>query len=161
MTRTHSALAVSAPKCATLVALLSIFAPCPVFSFELISNAEFKAERGARGGITELRQTLTPSNVPRIEISAPDISKKIKSPINLEVRFATDPPAVVDPKTLQVLYGALRLDITERIRKAAQITSRGISAENAVLPTGSHRLIIGIADSAGRYAEKQIRIQTE
>jgi hypothetical protein len=146
----------------SLIAVAAVFATCPAFAFDLITNAEFKAEQSARIPLGSLRQPLTPSSVPRIEIAAPpDLSKRIRSPINLEVRFATDPPAVVDPKTLQILYGALRLDITDRIRKAAKVTPTAIVAENAKLPAGSHRLFIGIADSAGRYAEKEVKFESE
>lgn len=146
----------------SLMAVAAVLAACPAFAFDLITNAEFKAEQAAHKPFGSLRQPLTPSSVPRIEITAPpDLSKRIRSPINLEVRFATDPPAVVDPKTLQILYGALRLDITDRIRKAAKVTPAAIVAENAKLPAGSHRLFIGISDSAGRYADKEVKFESE
>lgn len=145
-----------------LIALAAVFAACPALAFDLITNVEFKAEQAAHKPFGSLRQPLTPSSLPRIEITAPpDLSRKIRSPINLEVRFATEPPAVVDIKTLQIYYGALRLDITDRIRRAAKVTPTAIVAENAKLPTGSHRLFIGIADSAGRYAEKEVKIESE
>ena len=146
---------------ASIVYVIAAFSAFPAFGFDLITNTEFKAEQAARGRINGLRQPLSSSTLPRIEIAAPDVSKKIRSPINLEVRFSTEPPALVDPKTLQILYGALRLDITARIRKAAKITPNGIVAENATLPAGVHRLLIRVGDSAGRYAEKEVRFESE
>ena len=87
----------------SVIALAAVFAACPAFAFDLITNAEFKTEQSVHKPFGSLRQPLTPSSLPRIEITAPpDLSRKIRSPINLEVRFATDPPAVVDPKTLQI-----------------------------------------------------------
>jgi hypothetical protein len=149
--------------------LLAVLAGCllltvfrPALAFELITESEHRAALSAeREALTALTRSIEPPTQPRIEVASPDVTAGIKSPITIELRFFSNPPATVDPGSLRVLYGVLRINITERIRRAARITAEGIRSEGATLPSGTHRLLIGIGDSAGRFAEKEIRFSVE
>ena len=79
----------------------------------------------------------------------------------IAVRFNAVAPAKIDPESFRVLYGSFRLNITDRIRKVASVREDGIAVEGAVLPAGNHRLVLVIADSAGRVSEKDIRLTVE
>ncbi len=70
-------------------------------------------------------------------------------------------PATINAESLRILYGALRINITDRVKRAARLTADSISAEGATLPAGTHRLFIDIADSAGRAAEKEVSFTVE
>ena len=134
----------------------------PAFGFQLVTEAEYIADRDANpSAIAPRMRSLPVSGAPKIEIIAPAGSANIKPPITIEVRFSAEPPAQVQPETLRLLYGAFRLNVTDRIRGKAKVTSDGISAPDATLPSGTHRLFIGISDSAGRYSEREVRFTVD
>ena len=51
------------------------------------------------------------------------------------------------------------LDPTDRIRKAATVTERGIEATGAALPAGPHSMAIEIADSAGHSTKQAFKFR--
>jgi len=51
------------------------------------------------------------------------------------------------------------LDVTDRIRKAATVTERGIEATGAALPAGPHSMAIEIADSAGHSTKQAFKFR--
>jgi hypothetical protein len=59
------------------------------------------------------------------------------------------------------MYGAFKLDITERVRKEGKILSDGIQIASANLPSGSHKLVIQIANTEGKLAEREVRFTVE
>lgn len=129
-------------------------------AFELVTPEESRAaQRADHGGAPERSRSISQ---PRIDITSPaDLNAALRSPITIDVRFSSLTNAVVDPASFRVLYGAFRINITERIRRAAKITAEGVRADGAALPAGSHRLFIGIGDTAGAFAEKEVRFQIE
>jgi hypothetical protein len=72
--------------------------------------------------------------------------------------FETSPGARIVLDTFKVLYGLLKIDVTSKIRPYAVVSEHGLLAEEAVLPPGTHRLILQISDSAGRTAESEVKL---
>ena len=59
------------------------------------------------------------------------------------------------------MYGAFKLDITNRITKFVQVTKEGFSLENAQIPVGKHRLTLQVQDEKQRVAERELRVEVE
>jgi hypothetical protein len=100
-------------------------------------------------------ETPTPDSrppAPTITVEQPDARKPIASPISIRLSFQPALGANIDPKTFHVTYGfgLFAIDITSRILEHATLTSSGISADNARLPSGHHRVTVQIADDHGR-----------
>lgn len=72
------------------------------------------------------------------------------SPTVIKLRFEVTPAVTVRPETFKVRYGSLQLDVTSRA-----------SVEEAVLPKGSHRLLIQIEGSLGRAGECEVTFVVE
>jgi hypothetical protein len=77
------------------------------------------------------------------------------------VRFSPGAGSTIVLESLRIRYGMIGLDVTDRIRKAATVTERGIEATGAALPAGSHSMSIEIADSAGRNTKQAFKFQVE
>lgn len=99
--------------------------------------------------------------VPSIEIMQPHaVDQKLHAPFPIALKFvASDAPIV--PSTFKVLYGALRIDITDRIAKYAHATAEGFSFDKAQVPPGRHRLAVQVSDEKQRTAERELRIEVE
>lgn len=120
---------------------------------------EFQGERGFNEP-----PALRPRNLmPLIDIlkpeTAPDL--KLKAPFAISVQFKSQPDAPILPSTFKVLYGALKVDITQRITKFVQVTPAGFSFDEARIPPGRHRLILQVQDGKQRLAERELRIEVE
>jgi hypothetical protein len=95
---------------------------------------------------------------PSITIVSPQSTvRPISTPVRIEVAFETSPGARIVPDTFKVLYGLFKIDVTSKIRPYAVVSEHGLLAEKAVLPPGTHRLILQISDSAGRTAESEVK----
>jgi hypothetical protein len=99
------------------------------------------------------------AGAPLIDIVAPRIGNVVTSPTSIQLVFQASAPSAVRPETFKVLYGRLRLDITQRLLGAASISAQGIDVKNANLPKGSHRLLLSIEDSLGRQGQKQLEFE--
>ena len=97
------------------------------------------------------------AGAPRIELREPaDLNRTLSSPLRVHLVFAASAPsAVIDPTTFRVLYGRLRLDITDRIRAVAVLTPASLTTEAVLLPAGSHRMTVEIADTMKNRASQQ------
>ncbi|MGC4079626.1 MAG: hypothetical protein QM702_21795 [Rubrivivax sp.] len=78
-------------------------------------------------------------------------SGRIGSPVGAPIR----------PETFKVYYGAFRIDITARIAGAARVTAEGVDVAQAVLPSGSHKLLLEVQDGAGRTGERLLQFSVE
>jgi hypothetical protein len=87
---------------------------------------------------------------PGIEMDQPDISKPVSAPVNLRVRFVAQPGASVNLSTFKATYGWLDIDITKRILEHATLSKSGLSADNASIPPGDHRVTLSISDTTGQ-----------
>ncbi len=103
-----------------------------------------------------------PAALPSILILSPQPSDAaIASPVRIELAFKTSADAHVIPGSFKVMYGLLKIDITDKLRPYATVTETGLVADNAALPTGNHRLFLQISDSAGRTGVRELKFTVE
>jgi len=145
---------------AALAGLLSIgtFAN----TLQIVNEAEM-LEFGGPQGFDAPRPLRSRNMQPSIELinPIPSAAGKVNVPFPIEVKFSTPSDSQIRPETLRILYGMLKLDITDRIRKLTQVTHTGFHLANADIPKGKHRLMIQITDDKNRTAEKYIRLEVE
>lgn len=91
---------------------------------------------------------------PTIDLVRPDISRPIRNPATIEVRFAPGPGQSIDMRTFNATYGLLGINITQRLLDHAAATPNGLTAENVELPSGRHRVTMSIADTSGKRASR-------
>jgi hypothetical protein len=95
---------------------------------------------------------------PTIDIQQPDQNRPIKSPVTVVIAFSAQPGSKIDPSSIRVWYGFLKLDITDKIKQYAKIDESGMRADNAQLPVGTHNVIFSISDNKGRVASRAVVI---
>lgn len=132
---------------------------CSAQPFVLVTEAEAAASIAA-GGMMNPRSVSQPG-APQIELLTPDTSKAISAPTNIELRFIGNPPSEPKPDTFRILYGAFRIDITQRLLGVAKVTKDGIKVRDAVLPKGRHQLSLTISDSMGRQSHQLVAFTVE
>lgn len=144
-------------------------APPP--AFELITQAEASRERDVRAkseasDLPELRSRSLPGTagaptqaVLSIRVVAPTPQAAVTAPLRIELAFETPPGTRVVPSTFRVLYGVLKIDLTERLRRFSTISERGVVVDQAVVPDGLHRLFLQVADDKGNVAEQELRLR--
>jgi hypothetical protein len=132
---------------------------CSAQPFVLVTEAESAASIAA-GGMMSPRSVSQPG-APQIELLTPDTSKAISAPTNIELRFVGNPPSEPRPDTFRILYGAFRIDITQRLLGVAKVTKDGIKVRDAVLPKGRHQLSLTISDSMGRQSQQLVAFTVE
>lgn len=120
---------------------------------------EFKGEEGFNAPPAKRTRSLLPVIDIVRPITAADL--KVKAPFAVEVQFNSTKDAPVNPATFKVLYGAFKVDITNRITQFVKVTASGFSLEDAQIPVGKHRLILQITDVQQRTSERDLRIQVE
>lgn len=125
----------------------------------LVTEMEAKASEAA-GGMLIPRVTPTPG-APRITVVTPDISKPVSAPTSIEVKFVSNPPAEPKPESFRAMYGAFRIDVTERLLGVTRVTKDGFRVTNAVLPAGRHQLLLSLTDSMGRQAQQVLAFTVE
>lgn len=123
-------------------------------AFQLITPDEARAG-AADGG--PFRRSLGDTTLPRIEMVEPREAPTIPTPITIRLRFQPAPDAPIDPSSFRATYGALGLDITDRLLRHARLDPAGLVAENAGIPPGTHRITLRVSDRAGRRAERVFR----
>jgi hypothetical protein len=94
---------------------------------------------------------------PAIDLLRPDLSKLIRNPVTIEVRFSAGPGRPIDIRSFKATYGWLGINITGRLLEHAMTTSNGLSAENVDLPPGDHEVTLSIADTSGKDASRTFR----
>ncbi len=133
-------------------------------AFDLITAAEAqqtaKAELEAPPEIRP-RQAVGPKgNQPGIRVVSPSAaSTSVAAPLRIEIAFTPVPGTRIVPSSFRVLYGLLKIDLTDRLRKHATVTESGVVVDKAVVPDGQHRLILQVADDQGNTAEQELRIR--
>jgi hypothetical protein len=129
----------------------------PPGGFELLSQQEYGAELKARSlPGAALIPRAADLNAPTITVVNPNSAAPIQPPVDIDVRFKAAEGATVNVASLKILYGFLKLDITQRIVQApgVQISASGLTAKGARLPSGSHKLVIEVSDNLGRAARQ-------
>ena len=120
----------------------------------LVTEQEAMLSR-ATPAMPEAKSVPVPG-APRIVLLQPDVAGAVASPTRIQLRFEPTGDAAIRPETFKVRYGALRLDITQRITAVSTVTPQGIDVSEAKLPKGAHRLFMDIQDSAGRAGERAV-----
>ena len=127
--------------------------------FELLSQREYQSELEARARPGALQVTRSADlNAPGISVVRPDRGGPIEPPVDIDLRFRPAEGATVNVSSLKIRYGFLGLDITQRILAApgVQVSAAGLRASGARLPSGSHKLLIEIADNYGRTGRQPL-----
>ncbi|HYL00775.1 MAG TPA: hypothetical protein VEU78_06245 [Steroidobacteraceae bacterium] len=134
-------------------AVVAVAVAAPRGGFELLSDQEYARELTVRAlpGAT-LVPRAADLDAPSISVVSPDSKVAIQPPVDIDVRFKPAAGATVNVASLKILYGFLKLDITQRILQApgVQVSASGLTARGAHLPSGSHKLLIEVADNVGR-----------
>jgi len=122
----------------------------------LILVTEAEARASMEVGDLPVARSLAAPGAPRIELLSPDIKTPIAVPTRIELKFSGNAPAEPKPESFKALYGAFRLDITQRLLGVAKVTKDGISVADAALPAGKHQLVLLITDTLGREAQQVV-----
>ena len=144
--------------------------PPSALAFELISPAEAQRDREARpkNEATEAPEARTRGlpgvasparSAVAIRIVTPAPQTAVAAPLRIELAFEAPPGTRVVPSTFRILYGVLKIDLTERLRRFATINEHGVVVEQAVVPDGLHRLLLQVADDKGQVAEQEMRLR--
>lgn len=128
----------------------------------LISPAEALEYKG-EDGFNEAPALRPRAVVPLIDILKPEPTNdlKVKAPFAIAVQFKGQADAPINPATFKVMYGAFKIDITNRITQYVKVTPEGFMLENAKIPVGKHRLTLQVQDEKQRVAERELRIEVE
>jgi hypothetical protein len=132
--------------------------------FELLSKREYSEEQAARAAPgAQFAPRAADFNAPTITVVKPDHSAVIRPPVDIDVHFAAAQGATVNVSSLKILYGFLKLDVTRRILQApgVQVSPEGLEANGAQLPSGSHKLLIEVADNLGRIGRQPIEFTVQ
>jgi hypothetical protein len=135
----------------------SRLASSPTQPLQLVTQAEMQASLAAGDApqVPVARSAPQPG-APRIELVSPDTRVPVSVPTRIHVKFASEAPAEPRPETFKVLYGALRIDITQRLLGVARVTREGILVPDATLPAGKHQLQMILTDSVGRETRQTL-----
>jgi hypothetical protein len=135
--------------------------------FELITPAEARqaaqAEAAAPPAPSPPRTRSLPvprPNQPSIQVLTPNApGEAVSAPVRIELAFKPAPGTRIVPSTFRVLYGLLKIDLTDRLKKHATVTETGVVVDRALVPAGQHRLILQVADDQGNLAEQELRLR--
>ena len=132
--------------------------------FQLITADEAKQEaKAVAEAPPEVRTRSLPipkPGQPAIRVVTPNApGSAVAAPVRIEVTFKPAPGARIVPSTFRVLYGLMKIDLTDRLKKHATVTETGVVVDQARVPEGQHRLILQVADDQGNTAEQELRIR--
>lgn len=125
-----------------------------VMAFDLVSAQEMHASLAAGEPLTA--KTRPVAGAPEIEVVHPKLDAPVASPTPIQLMFVPAAASKVRPETFKVLYGRLRIDITQRLVNEARITAEGVTVKEASLPKGTHRLVLSVQDVQGREGSKSL-----
>jgi hypothetical protein len=140
----------------------SLWALCALQQAQAVMLVTEEEAAQSRAAPTPLAaRSPLPTNAPVIKLLAPDTAVTITSPTRIELRFEPAPQASIRPETFRVLYGAFKLDITNRLMGHSKISAQGLAVSEAHLPKGSHRLVLEVQDTAGRIGARLVSFVVE
>ena len=144
-----------------LVTILFAMNSADAGEFVLVTQDEFQRSMDAgetyRGGEFNFRSAPGEPG-PLVKVYRPKAGKSLFSPVDIKISCIRMEDVPVDVESLEILYGWLEIDVTDRIREYAEITEEGISAPGAKLPSGDHSFLLRIADVNGRLTEKSFDV---
>lgn len=124
--------------------------------FMLVSPEEF-AQSQAAPQFEPKAMLLPEPGAPEIVVLSPVAQSKIRTPMDIRLAFVPADGAAIDPDSLRILYGWLKLDITDRVMKHAKFSPSELSASGADIPAGNHKIVIRVSDDKGRTGERIIK----
>jgi hypothetical protein len=132
--------------------------------FELITADEAQQEATAMASAPREVRTrgivVAKPGQPAIQVvSPPAAGTSVNAPVRIEVAFKPAAGTRIVPSTFRVLYGLLKIDLTDRLKKHATVTENGVVVDQAQMPAGQHRLILQVADDQGNTAEQELRLR--
>jgi hypothetical protein len=149
-------------KSRTLLLFFGLTLSVSAQAYDLVSQAEHQASEAQERSNPHLSLRSTPtSSDPIIEIRSPSLTGPVKAPVSIDLRCQTSGAAKINWESLKILYGAFKLDITDRVRKEAKVLPDGMQIASANLPSGSHKLVIQVANTEGKQAEREVRFTVE
>lgn len=129
-------------------------------AFELVTPADVHAERLAPDA--PRTRSMPRPGAPAIRVLAPvqtEASAAVPAPLRIELAFEPVNGNRILPDSFRLQYGMLKLDLTERMRRHATISERGVLVERALMPDGLHRLFVQVSDDKGNQGEHEIRVR--
>ena len=146
----------------TLCVALALTSSVAAQAFDLVTQAEFLASDSQEKLVPPFNARSMPgSSDPIIDIRSPSLTGPVKAPVSIDLRCLTSGAAKINWESLKILYGAFKLDITDRVKKEAKVLPDGIQIASANLPSGSHKLLIQVANTEGKQAEREVRFTVE
>jgi len=136
-----------------LAALCATVSRATAAAWALITKEEFEHDLSAAEPLSRSIQTSAP-DVPVIQVEQPNQAKPIKPPLTIRVRFVPKAGAAIDPASFRITYGWLGVDITQRVLQHAHVSASGLSANNADIPAGHHRVTLQVADNMHRVGSR-------
>jgi hypothetical protein len=132
--------------------------------FQLITADEAKQEAKAVAEAPPEPRTrslpIPKPGQPAIRVVTPNVAgASVEAPVRIEVTFKPAPGTRIVPSTFRVLYGLMKIDLTDRLKKHATVTETGVVVDQARVPAGQHRLILQVADDQGNTAEQELRLR--
>lgn len=125
---------------------------------QLVTAEEAAVDASHANRVAKSAPMIAAMGAPKIEVQSPRELKGLTSPFPIKVAFRPDNNAEISVDSFRILYGALKLDITDRVLKKTKVTKEGLDVPQASIPPGSHTLTMRIKDSAGREGELRLGI---
>jgi hypothetical protein len=131
--------------------------------FDLVTEAEAKVEAAApRAPRMRSIKPAPAVGSPAIQVVAPSLDGgAIGSPLRIAVTFKPVAGSRILPGTFRVMYGVLKIDLTDRVSKYATISEDGAVIDQAKMPSGQHRLLLRVADDKGNLGEQELLFRVE
>src|SRR5262245_58661309 len=92
----------------------------PAHAFDLVTPDEARRDAAAPPYATK---AVPMAGAPTIELVSPDVKKPLTGAVNIVVRWAANDGASIDVASFRVLYGRLRLDVTDRLAAHAKVSA--------------------------------------
>jgi hypothetical protein len=151
----------SQAQSATAVLLLWCALSVNAVAVELVTVEE--ARRSQRAPAVVEAQSAAPDPMaPLIAVVEPQaIDKALKNPFRMEIDFKSSTGARLDFSSFKAYYGAFKVDITDRLLKAATRTASGLRLSDVNIPSGSHKIVLRIKDEQSRMGERELYFKVE
>ena len=131
------------------------------YAFDLVTVEEHNeaVESGENPADDLIAKSI--SGGPEIVIVSPhETSEKLASPVDIEVRFQSSDGASIDMDSLKIYYLMfIKKDVTKRILENAEVGVDSIKAPGAELPSGRHKFLVEISDSAQRKSSEKFVVE--
>lgn len=128
--------------------------------FDLVTAADQQQDQAAGEVVRPKAASVGKGPAPQIRVVSPSAAAdELQSPLRIELNFLPPEGARIVPGSFRVLYGMLKIDLTERLRPHAAVGERGVVVEQAKVPSGSHRLFLQISDDKGNVGEQELRVK--